>query len=202
MKRKGVFSVLAAIGAFCSISVISCNQNAHQPTGTTKAAGNAPTDRIADIPKEMTIDLGNKVTMKLVRIPSGKFMMGSPAGDCWSRDQGPQHEVTLSKPFCMGVCLVTRGQFAAFVADKGYKTGAEKDGWSWAFDGKGTWYKIHGAQWRKPGFDQTNEHPVVCVSHDDALTFCEWLSKKAGRTVRLPTEAQWEYSCRAGTTTL
>ncbi|MGB2823714.1 MAG: SUMF1/EgtB/PvdO family nonheme iron enzyme, partial [Phycisphaerae bacterium] len=60
---------------------------------------------------------------------------------------------------------------------------------------------IKGASWRNVGFDQTDDHPVICVSWTDAAEFCKWLGGKAGRTVRLPTEAQWEYACRAGSTT-
>ncbi len=55
--------------------------------------------------------------------------------------------------------------------------------------------------WRNPGFEQTDEHPVVCVSWNDAVAFCEWLSRKEGKSYRLPTEAEWEYACRAGTST-
>ncbi len=150
--------------------------------------------------KEISLDFGNKIRMKLVLIPSGKFIMGSLGGEKGHReDEGPRHEVTISKPFYMGVYHVTRGQFAAFVDDKHFKTDAEKDGWSIAWNGI-KFDKVNGVWWKKPGFGQTDEHPVVCVSHNDAVAFCEWLSKKTGKTVRLPTEAQWEYACRAGTT--
>ena len=139
--------------------------------------------------------------MKLVLIPAGWFAMGSPKGDKnHQQTETPQRDVTISKAFYMGICHVTRGQFAAFVGDQGYKTDAERDGWSFVWDG-GKFGKANGASWKKPGFDQTDEHPVVSVSHNDARAFCEWLSKKTGRNVKLPTEAQWEYSCRAGTNT-
>ena len=152
-------------------------------------------------PEKETLDLGKGVKMKLVLVPSGKFMMGSPKDERGrNEDEGPQHEVSISKPFYMGLYHVTRGQFAAFVDDTGFKTDAEKDGWANAWDGT-KFDKAKGASWKKSGFDQTDEHPVVCVSHDDAVAFCEWLSKRTGKTVKLPTEAQWEYACRAGTTT-
>jgi len=173
-------------------------------------------------PKEMTLDLGNGVTLKLVQIPAGKFTMGSTEAEKKAAakvavaagfpeaqaaglfDDEVQHEVTISKPFYMGVTHVTVDQFAAFVKDSGYKTDAEKDGSSLGFeikDGKIVFSKVNGCSWRNPSFDQKGDHPVVQVSWNDATAFCDWLSKKSGKTVTLPTEAQWEYACRAGTTT-
>ncbi len=151
-----------------------------------------------------TLDLGNKVTMKLVLIPAGKFMMGSPETEEDREKDEVQHEVTISKPFYMGVTHVTVDQFAAFVKDSGYKTDAEKGGWSVGFeikDGKFVASKMDGCSWCNPSFDQKGDHPVVQVSWNDAKAFCDWLSKKSGKMVQLPTEAQWEYACRAGTTT-
>jgi formylglycine-generating enzyme required for sulfatase activity len=115
--------------------------------------------------------------------------------------------VTLSKAFWMGKHEVTVGQFRKFADATGYKTDAEKGtGLKGAFvlaDGKGT--RAEDASWKKPYFKQTDEHPVVCVSWNDARAFADWLnatdkSRPAGSTYRLPTEAEWEYACRAGTT--
>jgi formylglycine-generating enzyme required for sulfatase activity len=78
----------------------------------------------------LTLDLGGGTTMKLVLIPAGKFMMGSPATEKDRDKNEVQHEVTISKPFYMGITHVTVDQFAAFVKDSGYKTDAEKAGWS------------------------------------------------------------------------
>ena len=92
---------------------------------------------------------------------------------------------------------MTRGQFRQFVADAGYKTDWEK--------GEGPGVKPFGLNekysWRNVGFEQTDEHPVVQVTWNDAMAFCKWLSKKENKTYRLPTEAEWEYACRAGTMT-
>jgi len=137
--------------------------------------------------KELVLDLGNKVTLKLVQIPAGKFLMGSPKDEKdRQEDEGlppgkwvngsPQIEVTISKAFYLGVYEVTVDQYAQFVKDTGTKH-------------------------EEPRFKQTGDHPVVNVSWDDAQAFCQWLSKKTGKTVVLPTEAQWEYACRAGSKT-
>jgi formylglycine-generating enzyme required for sulfatase activity len=119
-------------------------------------------------------------------------------------DMAP-HEVRITRPFYMGAHEVTIGQFRRFVEETGYLTEPERDGtggygvdlktkaWS---DGRRKEYS-----WRDPGFPQRDDHPVVNITWADAVAFCAWLSRKEGRTYRLPTEAEWEYACRAGTTT-
>ena len=124
---------------------------------------------------------------ELVFIPAGRFLMGSPENEEKRNNYETQHEVILSKPFYIAIYEVTRGQFAAFVKDTGHKTDVEKN--------------ENGSSWRNPGYAQTDMHPVVWISWNDASSFCEWLSRKTGRAVRLPTEAEWEYACRAGTQT-
>ena len=126
--------------------------------------------------------------------------MGSPAGESGRKDIETQHQVTLTKGFFMAATTVTRGQFAAFAKGSGYQTDAEKEGWGFARTGDG-FGKVTGASWRNPGFDQADDHPVVEVTWNDAVAFCQWLSKKESKHYRLPTEAEWEYACRAGTTT-
>jgi sulfatase modifying factor 1 len=101
------------------------------------------------------------------------------------------------------VTEVTRGQFRRFIHETGYKTEAEKDGkggsgWN---EEKKDFEQDPKYTWLNPGFEQTDEHPVVNVSWNDAVAFCEWLTRVEGLTYRLPTEAEWEYACRAGTTT-
>ena len=183
------------------------------------AVGGCTSNESSGIPTELTLDLGSNVTMKLVRIPAGKFQMGSPSeeqvrfrkdanaaglpeGDYYKDEV--QHEVTISKPFYMGLTHVTVDQFAAFVKDSGYKTDAEEDEFSVGFiikDGNFDWELLPGCSWHNPSFDQAGDHPVVQVSWTDAKAFCDWLSRKSGKAVALPTEAQWEYACRAGTKT-
>jgi len=143
----------------------------------------------------------NSIGMKLVYIHPGEFLIGSPSEQIdQDSDEGSQHRVRISEGFYMGIHEVTRGQFSAFVQDSGHKTDVEKEGWAYAWKGS-SWDKVKGASWRNPGFSQQDNHPVVCVSWNDAKVFCEWLSRKENTTYRLPSEAQWEYTCRAGTQT-
>jgi formylglycine-generating enzyme required for sulfatase activity len=146
----------------------------------------------------------NSLKMRLALIPAGKFQMGSPNGEEGRRDDETQHAVEITRPFYLGAFPVTRGQFAAFVKDAGYKTEAEADGAGGAgYDAATRSMRVRDAtfSWQNTGFKQTDDHPVVDVSWNDAVKFCEWLSKKEGKAYELPTEAEWEYACRAGTTT-
>ena len=130
----------------------------------------------------------NSIGMKLKLIPAGAFKMGSPVSDKdASEDEKPLHDVEITHPFYLGVYPVTKGQFAAFVSGTDYKTEGEQAG--------------DKATWRDPGFVQTDDEPVVYVTWNDAMKFCDWLSDKK-KIYTLPTEAEWEYACRAGTTTV
>jgi formylglycine-generating enzyme required for sulfatase activity len=143
----------------------------------------------------------DSIGMRLVFVGPGEFVMGSSAAEP-GRDRGELlRRVRLSEGFWIGRTEVTRGQFATFVAETGYGTAAERAGWSHGLESDGEWRRIEGLGWRNPGFAQGDDHPVVCVSLDDALAFCEWLGSREGRAYALPTEAQWEFACRAGATT-
>jgi formylglycine-generating enzyme required for sulfatase activity/tRNA A-37 threonylcarbamoyl transferase component Bud32 len=145
----------------------------------------------------------NSLGMKMVLIPPGKFVMGSGKDEPgWAPQEGPQHEVEISRPFAIGAHEVTVGQFKAFVKATSYVTETEKLGGSLQWDFTEKVHKRDPAMmWMKPGYEQTDEYPVVCVTWNDAHAFCKWLSDKEGVAYTLPTEAQWEYACRAGTTT-
>ncbi len=150
------------------------------------------------------LEITNSIGMKLVLIPAGKFLMGSPKDEKGRVADEEQHEVEITKPFHMGVYTMTVGQFRQFVKDSGYQTEAEKDGEGGV--GYNAGIKTYEGRkphfnWKNTGFEQTDEHPVVNVTWNDAVAFCDWLSNKEGKTYRLPTEAEWEYSCRAGTKT-
>jgi formylglycine-generating enzyme required for sulfatase activity len=121
--------------------------------------------------KELSLGVMYGVTMRFVYIPPGKFTMGSPdSEEGHGAEEGPQHEVTISKPFYMGATEVTQAQYEAVMGTNPSK------------------FK-----------DATN--PVETVSWDEATEFCKKLSEKTLQAVRLPTEAEWEYACRAGTKT-
>jgi len=122
-------------------------------------------------PRELTLDLGKGISMKLVLIPAGKFLMGSPDSEKGrSPNEGPQHEVMITKPFYMGIYEVTQAQYE----------------------------QVTG---KNPSSFKGAQNPVEHVSCDDATEFCKKLSQKTGKMVSLPTEAQWEYACRSGSKT-
>ncbi|MGA2065715.1 MAG: formylglycine-generating enzyme family protein [Thermoguttaceae bacterium] len=197
-----VLAVLAALGSLT-----------HATAQESKQAGGD---------KRIAIDLGGGVKLKMVLIPAGEFKMGSRESaedeaaffnNRWGtdelkaddfKDEHPQHRVRITRPFYLGAYHVARGQFRQFVTDTSYKTDAEKGekpgAWGWDPDRKGFEFN-EKYSWRNAGFEQTDEHPVVCVNWNDAVAFCKWLSKKEGKAYRLPTEAEWEYACRSGTTT-
>ena len=148
---------------------------------------------------------------EIVAIPAGNFTMGSSAEEkSWAAnhggtlasvaDEAPQHTVALPA-FGMGKYDITRAEYAAFVRDTAYPAG----------DGCGVglgWNKRPGVSWQNPGFEQSDRDPVVCVSWQDAQAYIAWLNRKVGRLsaaseglYRLPSEAEWEYAARAGTTT-
>ena len=151
------------------------------------------------------VEYENSIGMKLRLIPPGEYTMGSPDHELGHQDNEPQRRVTLTRPFYLGATEVTKAQFDQFVRDADYETTAEQDGFSYRWDETaGGHVEAPGISWRNPKVKQVkNEYdrPVVDVTWLDAVAFCEWLSRKEGRTYRLPTEAEWEYACRAGTTT-
>ena len=140
----------------------------------------------------------NSLGMRLVYVPAGEYVMGSsPEAAAKDPDEVPRHRVQISRGFYMGRTEVTRGQFAVFVEDAAWETQAEREGWAYAWK-NGSFQIVHGASFRAAGFPQGDDHPVVCVSWTDASEFCRWLAHREGKRYRLPTEAEWEYACRAG----
>lgn len=169
----------------------------------------------------------NTLGMALVRIPAGEFTMGSELPDArWRQtfpsigeermaklgDERPAHRVRITHDFYLGRTEVTVGQFRRFLEASGHVPESIADGtgaYGWnpaydpatsrrgdAFEGRDPRYS-----WQNTGFPQTDEHPVVNVTWHDAVAMADWLSRTEGRRYRLPSEAEWEYACRAGTRT-
>jgi formylglycine-generating enzyme required for sulfatase activity len=141
---------------------------------------------------------GSKVKFHMVAIPGGTYLMGSPAGEKGRKaDEGPQHPVTL-KPFWMGKCEVTWDEFDVWWRGR---PGSKED--------KDPEKPKNADAITRPTppyadetFDMGREgYPVICISHHTAMQYCRWLSMKTGKKYRLPTEAEWEWAARAGTTT-
>jgi formylglycine-generating enzyme len=199
-----VCSLLSACGSLPSTT--ACNADASAPCPAT---------------------VTNSLGMQMVRIPAGEFMMGNdtPPQEMAKRypqyerkrledltDEAPVHQVRLTRPFYMARHEVTVGQFRRFLLASGHVPESIADGTGGygynplydpattrrgdAFEGRNPRYS-----WENPGFPQSEDHPVVNVTWNDAQALVRWLSQTEHRHYRLPTEAEWEYACRAGTRT-
>jgi formylglycine-generating enzyme required for sulfatase activity len=187
-----------------------------QPGGGTSA----PATAIVSNSSARGTEVASVPSPVMVPIPAGTFTMGSPELEL---DRAPfgetAHEVRLSG-FYLAAKELSVGEFRRFVEDTGHITTAEADGGAFAYnETKGEWEFRAGINWQNPGFRQGDDHPVVAVSWFDAVNYCNWLSTREGlRPVytvsgvnvswdktangyRLPTDAEWEYACRARTTT-
>jgi len=134
-----------------------------------------------------------QIAIEMAKIPGGTVQIGSRSG---REDERPLHTVTISA-FYLGRTPVTTGQFRTFVDETGYRTEAERGDGCVVFTGQG-WDKTRGVSWRNPGFIQNDDHPVTCVSWNDAQEFIEWLNERTGKRYRLPTETEWEYAVGRG----
>ena len=147
---------------------------------------------------------------EMVVIPPGSFTMGSSADEqalansaglaanITSREN-LQHRVSI-RSFAAGRYAISKGEFATFVRAKGYQTEAERADGCFAWNGK-EWKKDAAYNWRNVGFSQADNHPVVCVSWNDAQAYIAWLNQSSGQTYRLLSEAEREYAARGGTQT-
>jgi serine/threonine-protein kinase len=146
------------------------------------------------LPATETLDLGGGVKMEFVLVPAGEFTIGDRG------TQGTSQIIKFTEPFYAGKFEVTVSQFRRFTEASGHKTDAEKGGKALVWK-DGTFQLMIGAHWKSPGFQQGDDHPVCAVSWKDAQAFTTWATQQTATTVRLPSDAQWEYACRAGTKT-
>ncbi|MCY2986332.1 MAG: SUMF1/EgtB/PvdO family nonheme iron enzyme, partial [Planctomycetota bacterium] len=167
----GVLAILVLL-----VVIFSPFRGSPQPLAeTARSSASPPVDVSKDVPAATPKMLTNSIGMKLALIPAGKFLMGSPDSDTETgSDEKPQHRVQITEPFYLGVYEVTQAQYQKVVGNN-------------------------------PSKFKDESLPVGTVSWDDAMAFCKRLSevaeeRAAGRTYRLPTEAEWEYACRAGST--
>jgi formylglycine-generating enzyme required for sulfatase activity len=148
---------------------------------------------------------GTDLKFELIPIPGGTFQMGSPETEAMrSKDEGPQHDVAIA-PFWMGKFEVTWDEFDEYAFQNDLKR-KQRAGVNLAAQAEPE--KLADAVTRPtaPYADETfglgrHNQPVICITHHAAMEYCRWLSAKTGKVYRLPTEAEWEYACRAGTTT-
>ncbi len=142
---------------------------------------------------------------EMVVIPAGTFNMGSPETEAdRGLDEGPQHRVSITE-FALGKTEVTVKQFQQFVTATGYSTDAEKNAGNSqgcaAFKAGTVFGDTSSYTWKQPGFEQSPNHPAVCLSWNDAQAYVAWLVLETGKRYRLPSEAEQEYAIRAGTAT-
>jgi serine/threonine protein kinase len=221
-------SAIAANSAISTPSSVRSATGAPRPTSPgasptlRSAPGPLPTG--ADVARQrqaewaerlrMEIESKNSIEMRMTLIPPGEFLMGSTDEQidaalevaertkvdfavkaAMRQTERPQHPVAISAPFLIGTMEVTIGQFRKFFDEEGYETEAE-------VAARGPFNKKpYPYTYLDPGRTVTDEHPAAYITWNDASAFCAWLSKREQANYRLPTEAEWEYACRAGTTT-
>jgi len=138
---------------------------------------------------------------EMVVIRAGSFWMGSPESEAGrANHEGPRRKITLHETFAFGRHEVTVGEFRAFVNATGYDPYKGRLGGCRIWTGKEI-VDDNAKNWKSPGFAQTDQHPVVCINWHVANSYVNWLKSQTGKSYRLPSEAEWEYATRGGTTT-
>jgi formylglycine-generating enzyme required for sulfatase activity len=166
------------------------------PTADAQSAAPAPAVPVA------TKDCAD--CPEMVRVPPGTFLMGTPGADAANpatRAESQAVVVRIPRAFAIGRREVTRAEFRAFVADTEHEMRGACRSWS---DPLGRFADDRARTWENPGRprEPRDDHPVTCVSWDDARAYAQWLARRTGKPYRLPSEAEWEYAARAGAATL
>ena len=189
--RMNERSLLAAAAALLALAGCASTPIPHDTAAPVQPAVGHPFRECTDCPE-------------MVVVPAGRFVIGSPAEES-GRDrsrtliEGPRRTVAIAA-FALGTAPVTRGEWATFVAATGRPV---RGGCAWsALEGNARRDGSNeAANWKNLGFPQDDDHPVVCVSWTDAQDYVAWLGRRTGHRYRLPSEAEWEYAARGGTTT-
>ncbi len=209
-RKRGAAAVIAAIAVVLALVIVAAAawvfreplRTALQGSDVTAPVQRQPVPAVSAAtalpkPGERFKECADCPTM--VVLPAGQSVVGAPAeairsGDAAS-DQGPQHRIVIGAPFAVSETEVTLGEYRQFVAETGRKPPPGctifNDGFAWSPE----------ADFERPGYTQTADYPVVCVSFDDARAYADWLSQKTGARYRLLSEAEWEYAARAGSDT-
>ena len=196
----------AAIGAASAESMMPQSNRALERRVNNALPARMPAPAQAPAPGRSFRDCSHGCP-EMVVVPRGRFTMGAPAGEEERENlpdlpglrghSVPQHLVTIRHAFAIGRFDVTRDEYAQFVAETHRPDPAS----CVTVTASGGGVATNGTNWHSPGFPQTGRDPVVCVGWDDAQAYMSWLSARTGHVYRLPTEAEWEYAARAGTTT-
>jgi formylglycine-generating enzyme required for sulfatase activity len=194
---------MRALTAACAAVLLALAAGAAQPPATPPGkSGAAPLAAGAAAPGDPLGPIRDCPTCpQMVVVPPGTFVLGTSA-DARERDadrgESPPQPVTISRAFAMGKFEVTVAEFRAFVTATRYSAPADC-----RIASGGAWLRLPDRSWSAPGFPtpQADDEPVVCVSWDDATAYTDWLTKLTGKVYRLPSETEWEYAARGGTTT-
>ncbi len=217
MSSRSLFSILPLLGLLAALGFVTAQDNGILPVPPepkVAAKVDLPAKSFAEtleeeirIPDEKDPDLftleKQKTTFEMVYVPAGEFLMGSPATEKdRGENEGPQHKVKV-KAFWLAKVETTWDMYDLWYRNKDLPRRDEADG---AFEAKNSGAKLGPDAITRPTnpyVDDTYSHsragkPAICMSHHAAMVFCQWLRSKTKRGYRLPTEAEWEYACRAG----